>query len=233
LSAALAERGEKVLNVDIDQQGATTISLGFDPDSFEQTTYHVLLKKIPLEEIIVSTSIPGVDLAPANLDLAGIEAAKRDTGWERVLKEVLVPLSKYDYVLLDCPTFLGRTTMNALVAADLILIPVQCEYLAFRALKLLSRIIATVRHKANPTIKVKILRTMHDTRTGLSKDVLQRVEEIGRRTVFSTVIDRAVNIGYAAVAGQSIFQYDGNSKSASAYRQLAQEVITYAETTEN
>ena len=120
--------------------------------------------------------------------------------------------------------------MNAMVAANLILIPVQCEYLSFKVLKLLNRIITTVRQKANPGLQVKILRTMHDSRIGLSKDVLQQVEQVGGGTVFTTVIDRAVTVAYATVAGQSILQYDGNSKSATAYRRLAQEVIEYAET---
>lgn len=232
LAAGLGKRDRKCLIIDLDQQGSQAISLKLDPDSFERSIYHVLLERSSLQDIIVPTSLPNVDLAPSNLDLAGLEAAERGMGWEQVLKDAVATVAdRYEYVILDCPTFLGRSTMNALCAAHLVIVPTQTEFLSYKVLRLLNRIIASVKKKANPTLQVRILRTLYDARIGLSKDVSERVEHLG--TTFTTIIPRNVDVGYAALAGQSIFQYSYHSRAASAYRNLIQEVIAYAEATDN
>ncbi len=226
IAAVLAERGKRVLVVDLDPQGGLTISLGFNPDEYNQTIYHVLLEQIPLEKMIIPTNISNVDLAVTNLDLAGIEAASREIGWEYILKDALATVAEsYDYTLLDCPPYLGRLLSNALIASHLILIPLQCEELAFRALKLTNRFITKIRQRANPHVKVRILRTMYSSKTKHSQQVSQQVKRIGGDAVLDAVIKRTVKVANAMAARQPIIQFAESSDVASAYRQAVHEIM--------
>lgn len=228
LAAALVEKGKNVLLVDLDPQGGLTTSLGFNPDSLEETIYNVLLdqENTPITKVILSTNT-GADLVPANIDLAAAEIElSHELGWDRTLKDSLNPIvQNYDYILIDSPPSLGILTTNALVAADKVIIPLQCEYLAMRGLRHLNRIIGKIRRKANPNLSIRILRTMHHTRALHSREVLEEVESIFGGQVYGTVIKRTIKFADASAAAQSILAYDSKSDGAVAYRQLAEEVI--------
>src|SRR5713101_4419966 len=185
LGAAFAEQGQRVLLVDLDPQAGLTISCGLDPDRLEQTVYQVLLEEASLVQVTLATRLPQVALVPANLDLAGAEAdLLGGIGWDRTLAEALATVATaYDRILLDCPPTLGVLTTNALVAADVVLVPLQCEYLALRALKQLQKILAKVRRRANPPLQVRILRTMYDSRTTHAREVFDEITQAGGEQV--------------------------------------------------
>ena len=228
LAAALAELGKKVLMVDLDPQAGLTTSLGFDPESFETTTYHILIEERTILSCIVNTSVRDVCLVPANLNLAGAEAELiGELGWDRTLKDALASLesNSYDFILLDCPPSLGILTTNALVAADRAIIPVQAEYLALRALKQLQIIIDKVKRKGNPNLSARILRTMHSTRTLHTTEIVQELQRIFPGQLYKSVIKRTIKFPDSTLAGQSILTYDEKSDAAQAYRDLAQEVL--------
>ncbi|HNQ34662.1 MAG TPA: ParA family protein [bacterium] len=235
LGAALAEQGRRVLLVDFDPQAGLTTSLGFNPDEFERTVYDLLLNgdTLKIDQVIQAVRTTGLDLVPANLDLAGAEGELiGEIGWDRTLKELLVPIQdRYDFILIDCPPSLGVLTTNALIAADRVIIPVQSEYLALKGLKQLNDIIAKVKRKANNRLRARILRTMHDTRTLHSREVVEELAKVFPEEVYRTVIKRTVRFADAALAGQSILSYAGRSEGAQAYRDLALEVLKDEETT--
>lgn len=229
LGSALAEKNQKVLLVDLDPQAGLTTSLGLNPDSFDTTIYNTLIdpEKSPLKNIIKKTKHPTLDLIPANIDLAGAEGELiGEIGWDRNLKEALFPiLREYDFILIDCPPSLGVLTINALIAADKILIPVQTEYLALKGLKHLNEIIAKVKRKENTKLTAKILRTMHSIRTLHSQEVVEEVKKIFREDVYDTVIKRSIKFADASLTGESIVSYAKNSDGAIAYKNLAREVL--------
>jgi chromosome partitioning protein len=229
LGAAFAERGERVLLVDLDPQAGLTMSHGFDPDRLEQTVYQVFLAAVSLPTVTLATRVARVDLVPANLDLAGAEAELiGDIGWDRTLAEALAAVpTPYARILLDCPPTLGILTTNALVAADVVLVPLQCEYLALRALKQLQKILGKVRRKANPHLQVRILRTMYDSRTTHAREVFDEIAQAGGEQVLQTFIRRTVKCADAAASGESILHYATDSEAAHAYRELAQELQAY------
>jgi chromosome partitioning protein len=232
LAAAFAERaaedGQKrtTLVVDFDPQAGLTVSLGFDPDKFEQTIYHALIEEVELSRVVVQTKLAGVDLAPANLDLAGAEAELiGQIAWDRTLKDALETItSRYDLIFIDCPPTLGVLTTNALVAAQIAIVPLQCEFLALRALKQLEKVIATVRKKANPGLEVRLLRTMYDRRTLHAQEVVEEIDRVGGDRVFRAIINRTVKFADSTVAGEPILVYAKDSEAAQAYRDLAKEV---------
>lgn len=231
LGAAFAEQGLRVLLVDLDPQAGLTISWGLDPDRLEQTVYHVLLKEASLPQVTQATRVPQVALVPANLDLAGAEAELLGAiGWDRTLAEALATVAPtYDRILLDCPPTLGVLTTNALVAADVVLVPLQCEYLALRAFKQLQKILTKVRRRANPHLQVRILRTMYDSRTTHAREVFDEIAQAGGARVLRTFIRRTVKFADAAASGTSILQHASDSDAAHAYRELAQELQTYGQ----
>ncbi|GAH49178.1 unnamed protein product, partial [marine sediment metagenome] len=151
LAAALAEQNKKILLIDLDPQGGLTLGLGFNPDDFDRTIYDPLINsRLPLKSVIMQTKISGVDLAPANQDLSGAEAELiGEVAWESTLKSVLSPTEDYDYLIIDCPPSLGVLTVNGLVAAQTVIIPLQCEYLAMRGLRQLNKTIEKIRSKVN------------------------------------------------------------------------------------
>jgi chromosome partitioning protein len=234
LAAALAEAGLKVLMVDLDPQAGLTVSLGLDPESFELTSYDFLIRpeSLRMEDLIIATGTQGVDLIPANLDLAGAEAELiGEIGWDRTLKENLELVTRsYDYILVDGPPSLGVLTTNSLMAAHQVMVPVQTEYLALRGLAQLQRIIQKVQKKGNPGLQVKILRTMHISRTVHSTEIVEELKQAFGAQVYETVIKRTIKFAEASRAGLPLLQFARESEGAQAYRQLAQEVLSDAQT---
>jgi chromosome partitioning protein len=228
LGAALAEQGRQVLLIDMDPQGALSVGLGLNPLALERTVYNLLMdpKAAPVAAI-TSTKIDRVELLPSNIDLAAAEVLLvGEVAREQALARVLRPLRRqYDYLLVDCPPSLGLLTVNALTAADAVLVPLECEYFALRGMALLMDTIEKVRERLNPELEiVGILATMYDPRTVHGREVLGRVEDAFGDRVFRTVISKTIRFAEAPVAGESILTYAGSSSGAAAYRELAKEV---------
>lgn len=229
LSAALAEYGRRVLLVDFDPQGALSVGLGINPLGLDRTVLDLLLGQARLDDVLLKTSIPGLDLLPSNIDLSGAELAlANEVAREQTLARVLADaVPDYDFIIIDCQPSLGLLTVNALTAADSVLIPLQCEYFALRGVGLLSDIIAKVRDRLNPRLQIEgIVGTMHDPRTTHSREVLERIESAFGEKVFRTTIGRTVKFPDASVAGQPITAFAASSTGAQAYRQLAREVLS-------
>lgn len=235
LSHALAERGRRVLLVDLDPQSSLTISVGVDVRELQATIYDVLLETTPgitLWEILRRTQMNGVDLVPSSIDLSKAELELfSEMNRERVLRDALSRIAgEYDYVLIDCPPSLGLLTTNALAAADAVLIPLQSDYLAMRGAELLLTTIEKVRRKLNPNLEILgVLVTMFDVRTAHSRDVLKEVQTAFGDRTFRSVIRYSVRAKESVVSGQSILSYDSHSPLAEAYRTLADEILAYAQ----
>jgi chromosome partitioning protein len=227
LAAALADLGVTVLVVDLDPQGNATTGLGVRAAPQDATSYHVLLDEATVDEATVPSSVAGLSLIPASLDLAGAEielvpAFSREARLRKALNEVR---DKYDIVLIDCPPSLGLITINALVAADQALVPIQCEYYALEGLGQLMKTIKLVAANLNNSLFVGgIAMTMYDARTKLSEQVVDEVRKHFSELVFDTVIPRTVRLSEAPSYGMPITQFDPSSKGARAYRRLADEV---------
>ncbi|MPY85025.1 MAG: AAA family ATPase [Actinophytocola sp.] len=229
LGASLAEYGRKVLLVDFDPQGALSVGLGVQPHELDQTVYNCIMESsVQVSDVLHKTSIDGVDLLPSNIDLSAAEVQLvAEVGREHSLMRVLRPLvSEYDFVLVDCQPSLGLLTVNALTAADGVIIPLECEFFSLRGVALLMDTIDKVRERLNPSLDIiGILATMFDPRTLHSKEVISRVVEAFGDTVFDTVINRTVRFPETTVAGEPITTWAPKSGGAKAYRQLAREVI--------
>jgi chromosome partitioning protein len=237
LGAALAEQGKRVLLVDLDQQGSLTHSAGYDPDNFEETIYTILASYADMRQrnprpitAVIQHIGTNLDLVPANGELAAIDLEiERAIQREHILRRALaVVQSGYDYILLDCPPSLSLLVVNALNAADNVIIPLQADYLATKGVKRLLEIIETVQARLNPTLRIDgILLTMADQRTAHAREVIQstRAKFNSQLKVFTTVIKQSVRLKESPISGRSILQYDPTSEAAAAYRQLAKEVI--------
>jgi chromosome partitioning protein len=225
LAVAFAESGYRVLCIDMDPQGNLTMSQGIDPDKVEKSLYDVLVNDMPISEIIVSREI---DIAVASIDLAGAEIAmSTKIGRERSLEKALKEVSgEYDFVCIDTPPSLGLLTINALTAANKIIVPVQCEYLSMRGLVQLQNTLKMIQENLNPDVRIEgILPTMFDARTVHAKEAVEILEENFGDLVFHSRIRKAVKFAEAPVKGASVLKYDSGSSAANYYRELAKEVL--------
>ena len=228
LSAALGELGKQVLLVDLDPQGNATSGLGIDKGQLEACIYDVIVSERPITDVIIPDVCDGLDIAPSTINLAGAEVELVSMMAREVrLKEAIGEMrGKYDYIFIDCPPSLGLLTVNALVAADKLLIPIQCEFYALEGVTKLLDSMKRVKNYLNPSLDIfGVLLTMSDRRTTLSKQVASEVRNYFPKTVFEVEIPRTVKISEAPSYGMPITQYDPNGKGALAYKTLAQEVI--------
>ncbi len=228
LSAALALQGVPVLLVDMDPQGNATSGCGLEKESLAATVYNVLLQNREAREVIVSTSLSGMDLLPANGDLIGAEVELiHEIGRESFLKRSLKRVAgQYRYVIIDCPPSLGLLTVNALTAADGVIVPLQCEFYAMEGLSQLLRTLRLIKHSVNPGLRITgILLTMFDVRNNISHQVKEEVCRHFRNRVFRTVINRNVRLSEAPSFGKNIFEYDQRCAGARGYSQLAEELM--------
>ena len=229
LGATLAEYGRRVLLVDFDPQGALSVGLGVQPHQLDRTIHNLLIERdIKVDEVIIPTKVPGMDLLPSNIDLSAAEVQLvSEVGREQALGRVLRPvLGDYDMILVDCQPSLGLLTINALTCADSVLIPLECEYFSLRGVALLMDTIDKVRDRLNPRLAISgILATMYDPRTVHTREVRARVIEAFGELVFDATINRTVRFPETTVAGEPITRWAPRSAGAEAYRLLAREVI--------
>lgn len=228
-SAALGQLGKKILLVDLDPQGNTTSGLGVEKGTIESCIYEVLLDDdVTLADVVIPDVVEGVDIVPATINLAGAEVELvSEMAREHRLKDALAPAKgQYDYVIVDCPPSLGLLTINALVAADELLIPIQCEFYALEGLTKLIDSMKRVKSRLNPDLDIfGVLLTMYDGRTNLANQVADDVREYFGDKVFTTVIPRTVKLSEAPSFGLPITEYDPAGKGALAYTDLAKEMI--------
>ena len=233
LGVALKELGFTVLLVDLDPQGNLTMSQGWNPDDIERSMFDVLVHRLPIEEIIRTAE---VDVAVSSIDLAGAELALSSMiGRERALERALAPVKeKYDYILIDTPPSLGLLTINALVASDGVIVPVQCEYLSLRGLVQLENTLSMIRENLNPNVEIQgILPTMFDRRLLHSREAVEILKENFGELVFRTLIRKTIRYAEAPVKGQSVLAYDSSGEAAELYRDLAKEVLNGAKAREH
>lgn len=230
LAASLGDLGKRALVVDFDPQGNASSGFGVDKDELEQDVYDALMNDVPIGDVIVPSPVEGVDIAPATIQLAGAEIELVSVmARESVLRYVLESVrGSYDYIFIDCPPSLGLLTVNSLVAADSLLIPIQCEFYALEGLSKLLESMRMVKGRLNPKLDVfGVVMTMFDVRTTLSRQVVDEVRDYFGDKVFNTVIPRNVKLSEAPSHGLPINLYDARSKGAIAYAELAQEVASH------
>lgn len=227
LSAALAELGKKVLLMDCDPQGNATSGLGIAKDELELSIYDALVNDADINDIIISTEF-GLDIVPAVMDLAGaeVELVNMEDKQYRLKKAVAAIKDKYDYILMDCPPSLGHVTLNALTAADSVLLPLQCEFYALEGLSQLLSTVQLVQEQLNDSLRIEgLVLTMYDSRTNLAEQVVEEVKTHFPDMVYATKIPRNVRLSEAPSFGKPIFAYAASSKGAQAYMSLAEEVV--------
>lgn len=232
LSACLAVKGKRILTIDIDPQGNTTSGLGIDKAEVKESIYDVIINDVSLSDTVVSTKINTLSLSPSNIHLAGAEVELVSViSREMRLKTAIAAIKdQYDFILIDCPPSLGLLTVNALTAADTILVPIQCEYYALEGLSQLMNTVRIVQKHLNPSLKVEgVVLTMFDARTNLSIQVVEEVKKYFGNQVYRTIIPRNVRLSEAPSFGLPIILYDAKSRGAESYMDLADEVIMMAE----
>ena len=228
LSACLAEAGQKVLTVDFDPQGNATSGLGFEKGYMSKTVYELLMGECKIDECIISEVQDNLDILPSDVDLAGaeielLEEAEKELKLSKELKKVE---ENYDFIIIDCPPSLNLLTINALTAADTVLVPIQCEYYALEGLSQLIRTINLVQERLNPNLQMEgVVFTMYDARTNLSLQVVENVKNNLNTTIYKTIIPRSVRLAEAPSHGLPINKYDSRSTGAESYRLLAKEVM--------
>ncbi len=228
LSACLAKLHKRVLLLDIDPQGNATSGIGIERAQIKRCIYDALINELPLKEIIKESSVKGLAVAPASIQLAGAEIELVPTmSRELRLKKVLEDLPReFDYIIVDCPPSLGLLTVNALTAASGVLVPIQCEYYALEGLGQLVNTVELVKKHLNPSLRLEgVAMTMYDSRTNLSQQVVEEVKRHFGELVYETIIPRNVRLSEAPSYGQSILDYDPRSRGAEVYLKLAKEVM--------
>lgn len=229
LGAALVETGRRVLLVDFDPQGSLSVGLGVNPHTLETSIYNLLMERqTDVHDVLRPTVVDGLDLLPSNIDLSAAEVQLvSEVAREQTLRRVLAKVRHdYDVILIDCAPSLGLLTVNALTAADKVIMPLECEFFALRGIALLTDTIGKVQDRLNPELEILgILGTMYDARTLHSREVLERVVDAFGDVVFHTVIRRTIKFPETTVAGEPITTYAGTSPGATAYRMLAREVL--------
>ena len=234
LSACLAEKGKKVLLIDMDSQGNTTSGFGFEKNELDKTVYEVLREEVSIEEAIIPVEecFENLFLIPANRNLAGAEIEFQEVeDKEKLLSSCLNQVrDTYDFIIIDCPPSLNILTINALTAADTVLVPIQCEYYALEGLNQVLKTVDLVKRKLNPELELEgVVFTMYDARTNLSLEVVESVKSSLNRTIYKTIIPRNVRLAEAPSHGMSINLYDSRSTGAESYRMLAAEVMSRGE----
>lgn len=228
LSACLAEKGQRVLVVDIDPQGNTTSGFGIDKDALENTIYELVLGECGIEDCIIKEVIDNLDILPSNVNLAGAEIDLIGVdNREYILKDKLNGTAEnYDFVVIDCPPSLTMLTVNAMTTADTVLVPIQCEFYALEGLSQLLHTIDLVRERLNPDLEMEgVVFTMYDSRTNLSLQVVENVKDNLNQAIYKTIIPRNVRLAEAPSHGMPINLYDSKSAGAESYRLLADEVM--------
>lgn len=228
VSACLANMGKKVLLVDLDSQGNASSGIGVNKDELEYCIYNVLIEAYDIEKIIQHTMLERLDIAPATIQLAGAEVDMVPiVSRETILKQSLQSIrDTYDFIIIDCPPSLGLLTLNALTAADSVLIPIQCEFYALEGVSQLIKTIQIVQQTSNPSLEIEgVLLTMFDGRTNLSIQVAEEVKRFFKHHVYTTIIPRNVRLSEAPSYGEPIIIYDPKSKGAEVYMNLAKEVL--------
>lgn len=232
LSACLAEVGQTVLAVDFDPQGNATSGLGFEKEYMDKTVYEMLVGDCPIEECIIKEVQDNLDVLPSDVNLAGAEielldVPEKDSLLKKELKKVK---ENYDFIIIDCPPSLSLLTVNALTAADTVLVPIQCEYYALEGLSQILQTVDLVKKKLNPGLELEgVVFTMYDARTNLSLEVVENVKSHLNRTIYKTIIPRNVRLAEAPSHGMPINLYDSRSTGAESYRMLAAEVMSRGE----
>lgn len=233
LAASLALAEKDILIIDADPQGNSTSGLGIDRNNLKETLYDVFVGRAGMEEVVAGTEVEKLSIVPSSIDLLAVEVELVNRPErEAVLAEALRPIAdRFEYIIVDCPPSLGLLTLNALVAAASVLVPVQCEYYALEGLGLLTRTINLVRDSYNPALQIEgILLTMFDSRNSLSRQVAQEVKKHFGDVVYSTVIPRNVTLSEAPGFGKPVMLYDARSRGAQSYFQLAKEILSEGRT---
>ncbi len=229
LSAALAEKGKKVLMIDIDPQGNATSGFGIEKNDLDNTVYELMLGECSIQECIIQEVLPNLSVIPTNVNLAAAEIELIDMDKkEYILKnEIDWVKDKYDFIIIDCPPSLSMLTVNAMTAADSVLVPIQCEYYALEGLSQLIYTVNLVKTRLNPDLEMEgVVFTMYDSRTNLSAEVVENVRENLEERIFNTMIPRNIRLAEAPSFGRPITSYDPRSAGAISYLELAQELIS-------
>lgn len=227
-AAALGLKGKKTLLVDVDPQGNSTSGVGVDKSDIEVSSYDVLINDIPVKDAVVETEFKNLDLLPANMNLAGaeLELAESENRF-KALKKALAPLvMEYDYIIIDCPPSLGLLSLNALVASDTLIVPLQCEYYALEGLSQLISTVRTVKRNYNEHLELEgIIFTMYDNRLKLNQQVMEEVDKFFPKKAYKTRIPRSIKLAEAPSFGKPILYYEKYSKPSFAYKKLTDEFL--------
>ncbi len=229
LSASLAEKGRKVLAIDMDPQGNMSSGLGLDKNSIDGTIYDMIIGESDVEEVIHKNTIENLDILPSNVDLSAVEIEMIDVeNKEFVVRNAIQKIrDNYDYVIIDCPPSLSLLTVNAMTTADSVLVPIQCEYYALEGLSQLIHTVELVKDRLNPVLEIEgVVFTMYDARTNLSLQVVENVKDNLEQNIYKTIIPRNIRLAEAPSFGTPINQYDPRSAGAESYMRLAEEVIS-------
>lgn len=229
LSSCLAEKGKKVLAVDMDPQGNMTSGLGVDKNSVENTIYDLMIGEVNINDVVQENILENLDIIPTSIDLSGAEIELLDEeNKEYILKNAISEIKdNYDFIIIDCPPSLSMLTINAMTTADSVLVPIQCEYYALEGLSQLIHTVELVRDRLNPELKIEgVVFTMYDARTNLSLQVVENVKDNLQQNIYKTIIPRNIRLAEAPSYGMPINHYDAKSSGADSYRRLADEVIS-------